>query len=61
MQPSTSSRLGVGVGIAVVALVTVTLTLSILGFTRAGTVAVVPVTSQQTGITVCGHGNGNLQ
>src|SRR5215831_17599851 len=59
MQPSTSSRLGVGIGIAVVALVTVTLTLSILGFTRAGTVSVVPVTSQQTGITVCGHGKAN--
>lgn len=56
MQPSTSSRLGVGIGIAVMVLITITLTLSILGFTRAGTVSVVPVTSQQTGITVCGHG-----
>jgi uncharacterized protein YggE len=61
MQPSTSSRLGVGIGIAVVALVTVTLTLSILGFTRAGTVSIVPVTSQQTGITVCGQGKANAR
>jgi hypothetical protein len=44
-----------------VALVTVTMTLSILGFTRAGTVSVVPVTSQQTGITVCGHGKAYTQ
>jgi uncharacterized protein len=61
-QPSTSStpsRLGVGIGAGVVALVTLTLTLSILGFTRAGAVSVMPVTSQQTGITVCGHGKAN--
>jgi uncharacterized protein YggE len=57
--PSAPSRLGVGIGAAVVALVTLTLTLSILGFTRAGTVSVMPVTSQQTGITVCGHGKAN--
>jgi hypothetical protein len=60
MQPSQPSRLGIGVGAGVVALVTLTLTLSILGFTRAGAVSVMPVTSQQTGITVCGHGNANV-
>jgi uncharacterized protein YggE len=54
-----SQSLRLGISIAVVALVTITLTLSILGFTRAGTVSVVPVTSQQTGITVCGHGKAN--
>jgi uncharacterized protein len=58
-SPSPSSRLGIGIGIAVVALVTITLTLSILGFTRAGTVSVMPVTSQQAGITVCGHGKAS--
>jgi uncharacterized protein YggE len=61
MQPSQPSRLGIGVGAAVVALVTLTLTLSILGFTRAGTVSVMPVTAQQTGITVCGHGKANTR
>jgi uncharacterized protein YggE len=34
----------------------VALTLGALGLTRAGIVSVLPVTSQQSGIAVCGHG-----
>jgi uncharacterized protein YggE len=40
---------------------TVALTLAGVGLSRAGLVSVLPVTSQQTGITVCGHGKASAR
>jgi uncharacterized protein YggE len=46
--------LAVVIGLA--AVVAAALALSMFGVARAGAVSVLPVTSQQTGIAVCGHG-----
>jgi uncharacterized protein len=61
MKTSTPSWLTVALvtGFAVVA--TIAATLGIFSLTRAGAISVLPVTSQQTGITVCGHGKATAR
>lgn len=56
-----SSRLTAALVVVGAVVVAVALTLSVVGLTRAGTVSVLPLTSQQTGITVCGHGKANAR
>lgn len=55
------SRLTTSLIIAGAVVIAVALTLSVVGLTRAGTVSVLPLTSQQTGITVCGHGKASAR
>lgn len=45
--------------VALAVVTTAAIVMSIFSVTRAGAVSVLPVTSQQTGITVCGHGQAN--
>src|SRR5258706_14024199 len=61
MQLPTSPRLATSLAVGATIVVTVALTLGILGFTRAGTVSVLPVTGQQSGIAVCGHGKATTK
>src|SRR5262249_36183701 len=51
-----SGRIPLAVAIGLAVVVAVALTLSVLNIARAGAVSVLPVTTQQTGIAVCGHG-----
>jgi len=58
-SPTTALLYGL---LAVVGVVTtIALTLSGVSLTRAGLVSVLPVTSQQTGVTVCGHGKASAR
>ncbi len=61
MQLPNSPRLATSLAVGATLVVTVALTLGILGFTRAGTVSVLPVTGQQSGIAVCGHGKATTK
>src|SRR5258708_40196304 len=61
MQLPTSPRPATSLAVGATIVVTVALTLGILGFTRAGTVSVLPVTGQQSGIAVCGHGKATTK
>lgn len=56
MSTFLSSRWGLVVLSVLSFLVAVALTLGGVNLTRAGLVSVLPVTSQQSGISVCGHG-----
>jgi uncharacterized protein YggE len=61
MQKSAPSPLTLALILSAATVLAVALTLSVVGLTRAGTVSVLPVTSQQTGITVCGHGKSTAR
>jgi uncharacterized protein YggE len=56
MSAFLSSRLAIGLLALFSLLTTVALTIGGISLTRAGIVSVLPVTSQQSGIAVCGHG-----
>ena len=59
MKTPTWSRFTVSLVVALAVVTTATIVMSIFSVTRAGAVSVLPVTSQQTGITVCGHGKAD--
>src|SRR5258708_14249572 len=61
MQLPTSPRPATSLGVGAAIVVAVALPLGLLGFTRAGTVSVLPVTGQQSGIAVCGHGKATTK
>src|SRR5260221_3799714 len=62
MLPSSpTSALVYGLLAVVGVVTTIALTLSGVSLTRAGLVSVLPVTSQQTGVTVCGHGKASAR
>jgi uncharacterized protein len=56
MQPTLLSRLVLTAGILAIA---IALTLGVVNIARAQSVTVLPSTSQQAGISVCGHGTAN--
>ncbi|HEX6542909.1 MAG TPA: SIMPL domain-containing protein [Ktedonobacterales bacterium] len=55
------SRLIVVLLAAFTVLATVAITLGLVNVAHAGAVSVLPVTSQQTGISVCGHGTAQIK
>ena len=61
MSAFLSSRLAIGLLALFSLLTTVALTIGGISLTRAGIVSVLPVTSQQSGITVCGHGKATAK
>ena len=61
MSAFLTSRLAIGLLALFSLLTTVALTIGGISLTRAGIVSVLPVTSQQSGITVCGHGKATAK
>jgi uncharacterized protein YggE len=61
MSAFLSSRLAIGLLALFSLLTTVALTIGGISLTRAGIVSVLPVTSQQSGIAVCGHGKATAK
>jgi uncharacterized protein YggE len=61
MSTFLSSRLSIGLLALFSLLTTVALTIGGISLTRAGIVSVLPVTSQQSGIAVCGHGKATAK
>ena len=61
MSAFLTSRLAIGLLALFSLLTTVALTIGGISLTRAGIVSVLPVTSQQSGITVCGHGKATTK
>lgn len=58
---SGSSRLLLAFIAVFVVLTTIAITLGLVNVAHAGAVSVLPVTSQQTGISVCGHGTAQIK
>ncbi len=54
-----SGRVSLVISLALTVVVAVALTLGVVNLAHAGAVSVLPVTSQQTGISVCGQGKAN--
>jgi uncharacterized protein len=61
MSAFLGSRLAIGLLALFSLLTTVALTIGGISLTRAGVVSVLPVTSQQSGISVCGHGKATAK
>lgn len=59
--PSGMSRLLLMLVAVFAVLTTIAITLGLVNVAHAGSVSVLPVTSQQTGITVCGHGTAQIK
>jgi uncharacterized protein len=59
--PTGSTRLVVALLAVFAVLTTIAITLGLVNVAHAGTVSVLPVTSQQTGISVCGHGSAQIK
>lgn len=59
MQTSSWPRFTVPLIVALAVVTTAAIVMSLFSVTRVGAVSVLPVTSQQTGITVCGHGKAD--
>lgn len=58
---SGSSRLMLALIAIFAVLTTIAITLGLVNVAHAGTVSVLPVTAQQTGISVCGHGTAQVK
>lgn len=56
-----SSRLMFALLAVFAVLTTIAITLGLVNVAHAGTVSVLPVTAQQTGISVCGHGTAQVK
>lgn len=59
MQNSSWPRFTMPLIVAFAVVTTAAIVMSLFSVTRVGAVSVLPVTSQQTGITVCGHGKAD--
>jgi uncharacterized protein YggE len=59
--PLGMSRLLLALVAVFAVLTTIAITLGLVNVAHAGSVSVLPVTSQQTGITVCGHGTAQVK
>jgi uncharacterized protein len=61
MSTSTSGRMPLAVVVGLAVIVAAALIFGVMNVARAGAVSVLPVSSQQTGITVCGHGTAHVR
>jgi uncharacterized protein len=61
MSTPTSGRMSLAVVVGLAVVVAAALTFGVMNVAHAGTVSVLPVSSQQTGITVCGHGTAHVR